>query len=102
MDKEEKLRFRRALVWHPAIPATTSTIPTRFSPRTGQCKGAYNALARPGTKDCKAYNHHMCSKDSTHAGQQHICAYYLSTVKQAFPHPEQLCNRKPGADAKNA
>ena len=102
MDNEEKLRFCRVLVWLPGTPCTSGPITTRTSLRKEQCKGAYNASARPGIKACKAYNQGRCSKDITHAGLQHICAYCLLTVKWAFPHTEQQCNRKKGAESKNA
>ena len=76
-------------------------MPFRTSPRSGQHKGAYNAPSRPGTKACKAFNQGKYKKDSTHGDQQHICLYCLAMVKRAFPHTEQLCNRKKGAQSKN-
>ena len=57
MDEEEKLRFCRALVWHPAPSSPSVPATTNASARASQYKNKsptkYNTLARAGTK---AYN----------------------------------------------
>ena len=57
-DKEEKLNFRRALVWHPA--STSLSAPPMNRGRTRQHShkppSEYHARARSGTKACQAYN----------------------------------------------
>ena len=100
VDDKVKLKFHWSLVWHPATFSPPGWAATRTSQRTGQCNSAYNAPARPGATTYKAFNQGRCTKATTHADQQHICAYCLSTVKRAFPHPEQQCNRKKGAEYK--
>ena len=52
---------------------TPSSRDHKTSPSSGQCKGAYNAPARPGTKAFKAFNQGSCPKATT----AHWAAEYL-------------------------
>ena len=75
---EEKLTFCRAMVWHkpPYFPLAPTT--TRASTRTSQYNHksptVYNALARPVTKDCHAYNGVGCEKGAMHPENQSMCS----------------------------
>ena len=63
-DKEEKLNFRRALVWHP----TSTSLPAppmnrgRNRQHTHKPPSDYHAPARPGTKACQTYNTVGCTQ----------------------------------------
>ena len=94
-DADQKLKFRRALVWHPA----TSTMSAAVSFSAGSCKRflnqgkSYNVIARLGTKDCESFNSGTCFTGASHPERQHICSYCLSTINSAFPHsPKHLEN----------
>ena len=56
MDEKEKLRFYKALVWHPT-PSSPSVLATtrasaRISQRNHKSLTEYNTPARLGTKAC--------------------------------------------------
>ena len=93
-----QLRFRRALVWHLAPPSLSAAATTRTLARTNQCSNKsptkYNALARPGTKACKAYTEMGCLQGGKHPKHQHICSFCLLTINGAFPHPGKDSIRK--------
>ena len=99
IDKEEKLKLHRALVWHPTSSSFSAPLTTRASGRTRQhshkSPAEYNTPARPGTKACQAYNTIGCSgQQGEHPDQQHICYFCLLAINQAFPHTETECIRK--------
>ena len=52
---EEKLQFRRALVWHPAHSSPSHSTTTTASQKTRECVNqySYNAPVRHGAKTCK-------------------------------------------------
>ena len=97
---EEKLRFRCAIVWHPATSSSATSSATRPSGgwKTHKAESEYNAPARPGTKACEAYNEGRCNNGAAHPDQLHIGTHSLTTVNCAFPHLEKDCNRKKGTD----
>ena len=98
MDKVEKLKFYRALVWHPASSSPSAPPTTRALWRASQCATSppveYNALTRPGTKDCQAYNTLGCEKGGEYPEHQHICFFCLLSINRLLPHPEKDCIRK--------
>ena len=57
-DNDQKLKLRRALVWHTTSGIIVMAIATSkgSGKKTGSSDTAYNAAAKPGTKMCKAFN----------------------------------------------
>ena len=90
MDREEMLKFRKALVWHAASSCLSAPPMTKAMGMTRQhshkAPAEYNAPARPGTKACQVYNILGCSQEGKHPNQQHICSFCLVTINRATGH----------------
>ena len=67
-DKEEKLLFQHALIWHLATSAMAAATDAAISDSLRQPKAGfvYNAPVRPDTNACHAFNEGSCTDATTH------------------------------------
>ena len=91
-DEVTSLDLRRSLVWHrpsaehSSTPVRTSQAPSRSSRRTGNPFVAYT-----GDRACVAFNQGMCTSNTGHPADLHVCSHCLKTARRLWNHPELTC-----------
>ena len=103
-NDEAKLKFRWALIWHPAMTTTRAAATASPLPQKKQMwdTQAYNIPAKPGSKACQEFNQGDCSNGAAHPKDLHACSYCLGAVNGLFGHQEHYCWRKQMALAKSS
>ena len=63
------------------------------------CHGPFSVTAQPGHYACATYSQGLCSSNSAHPADLHVCSYCLQSVQMLCKHIELSCKCK--ALAKN-
>ena len=94
-DSDKTARLRRTLVWnHPAVVPKTTTNTSSSSWQSTQASGNrsrnnymyFSQPSKPRDKACHSYNQGLCTDNSTHPLNLHVCAYCLNTVYRLCRH----------------
>ena len=89
-DEVTRLKLQRALVWYrialsPQHSATRTTNTPQASTRAPRHTGPFSVTAQPGYKVC-ATNQDLCSSNSAHPPDFHVCSYCLQSAHRLSKH----------------
>ena len=101
-DEVTRLKLQRSLVWHRIAPSSTSpkpsATPTTNTPqattRPPRHTGPFTVIAEPGNQACATYNQGLCSNNSAHPAELHVCSYYLQSAQRLCKHAEFYCKQR--------
>ena len=98
-DEVTRLKLRRTLVWHRMAPSSQpSTTPATTTPqaptRAPRCTGSFRLTAQPGDQACISNNQELCTSNTAHSADLHVCSFLLQATHRLCQHSELNCKHK--------
>ena len=103
-DRSKRAQLLRLMVWskpsissgfpHPS-PASVTSINPRL--RTQELVGRFGYVSvpsKPGDRACSGSNRGVCSSNTSHPSELHVCKYCLRVAQKLCRHPESRCRCK--------